>query len=139
MSQESSGDRPTDQDRSVAQLVSDLSEQTSRLVRDEIKLATVELQEKGKRFGTGAGLAGTAGIIALLGVATLVAAAVLGLATVMPSWAAALVVGGGLLVVAGVAAATGIGQVKKATPPVPAEAVASVQKDVEVVKEHVRS
>ena len=128
----------TTADRSIGQLIGDLSEQLSRLVRDEIRLATSELQQKGKRFGTGAGLAGAAGFLALLGVATLVAAAVLGLATVMAGWAAALVVAAALFVIAAVAGLLGKNRIQQATPPVPEEAVARVQQDVNVVKESAR-
>ncbi|MDI5980785.1 phage holin family protein [Amycolatopsis magusensis] len=129
----------TQDDRSVSQLVGDASEQLSRLVRDEMRLATAELQQKGKRLGTGAGLAGAAGFIAVVAVLVLVAAAVLGLAVVLPGWAAALIVAGVLLVVAGIAALAGRSQLKRGTPPVPEEAVASVQADVKVLKESVHS
>ncbi|GAB2771439.1 phage holin family protein [Amycolatopsis magusensis] len=129
----------TQDDRSVSQLVGDASEQLSRLVRDEMRLATAELQQKGKRLGTGAGLAGAAGFIAVVAVLVLVAAAVLGLAVVLPGWAAALIVAGALLVVAGIAALAGRSQLKRGTPPVPEEAVASVQADVKVLKESVHS
>ncbi|UJW29099.1 phage holin family protein [Saccharothrix sp. AJ9571] len=129
----------TQDDRSVSQLVGDASEQLSRLVRDEMRLATAELQQKGKRLGTGAGLAGAAGFVAMVAVLVLVAAAVLGLAVVLPGWAAALIVAGVLLVVAGIAALAGRSQLKRGTPPVPEEAVASVQADVKVLKESVHS
>ncbi|MEV6909198.1 phage holin family protein [Amycolatopsis sp. NPDC051071] len=55
------------QDRSAAQLISDASEQLSRLVRDEMRLAVAEVQQKGKRVGVGAGLFGVAGVLALVG------------------------------------------------------------------------
>ncbi|MBK1786283.1 phage holin family protein [Prauserella cavernicola] len=125
-------------DRSVAQLVSDLSEQTSRLVRDELTLAVAELQHKGKRLGMGAGLAGGAAVVAWFGAGALVAAAVLALALVLPGWAAALIVGGVLLLVAGVLGLTGKKQVQSATPPMPTEATESVRRDVETVKARVR-
>ena len=47
-------------DRSAGDLVKDLSEQVSRLVRDELKLAQVEMTAKGKRAGAGAGMLGPA-------------------------------------------------------------------------------
>ncbi|NIJ13394.1 hypothetical protein FHU38_003738 [Saccharomonospora amisosensis] len=125
-------------ERSVAQLVTDLSEQTSRLVRDEMKLAMAELQSKGKRLGVGAGLAGAAGVIAFFGAGTMLAAAVLALALVLPAWAAALVIGGGLLLLAGLIGLIGKGQVRRASPPVPREAVDSVRKDIDTVRERFR-
>lgn len=125
-------------ERSVAQLVTDLSEQTSRLVRDELKLAMAEMQSKGKRFGVGAGLAGAAGVVAFFGAGTLLAAAVLALALVLPAWAAALVIGGGLVLLAGLFGLIGRSQVRRATPPLPREAVDSVRKDIDTVKERLR-
>ncbi|WP_158890460.1 phage holin family protein [Amycolatopsis anabasis] len=126
------------EERSVAQLVSDLSEQLNRLVRDEMRLAVLELRAKGKRIGLGAGLAGLAGVLALFGGGALVATLILALALVLPAWAAALIVGGGLLLLAGLLALIGGKQVRNATPPVPGEAVTGMREDVEVLKENVR-
>jgi len=120
---------------SIAQLVTQLSEQTTRLVRDEIKLATVELQEKGKRAGIGAGLFGGAGAAAFYGGGALTACAILLLDLVLPAWAAALIVAVVLFVIAGILGLVGKGQVKKATPPLPEQAIGSVKRDVQVVKE----
>lgn len=120
---------------SIAELVNQLSEQTSRLVRDEIKLATVELQQKGKRAGIGAGLFGGAGAAAFFGAGALTACAILLLDLVLPAWAAALVVAVVLFVIAGILALVGKGQVQKATPPLPEQAIGSVKQDVETVKE----
>jgi uncharacterized membrane protein YqjE len=139
MTQNVSGVSDTKRDRSISQLVSDVSEQLSRLVRDEMRLATAELQQKGKRLGASARLAGIAGVLALLGAMSFVAAAILALAGVMPHWAAALVVGGALVVVGGLAALIGRGQFKRAVPPVPEEAAASLQEDIKVLKERARS
>jgi Putative Actinobacterial Holin-X, holin superfamily III len=61
-------------DRSAGDLVKDLSEQVSRLVRDELKLAQVEMTAKGKRAGAGAGLLGGGGLLAWYGAACLLAA-----------------------------------------------------------------
>jgi hypothetical protein len=54
-------------DRSVRELVQQLSNQTAALVRKEIRLAQLELQEKGKRAGLGAGMFGGSGLVALYG------------------------------------------------------------------------
>jgi uncharacterized membrane protein YqjE len=119
-------------------LVNDLSEQVSRLVRDELRLARLELARKGKRAGFGAGLFGAAGMAAFFGGATLVVTVILLLALVMPAWAAAALVAGVLFVVAAVLGLIGKNQVKQATPPVPEEAIASVKADIDVVKERAR-
>lgn len=126
------------EDRTTAQLVTDMSAQVSRLIRDEMRLATEEMRSKGKHAGIGAGLAGAAGVTALLGVATLIACVVLALALVLPAWAAALIVGATLLIVASLMALMGRAQLKRATPPVPGEAMSGLERDVETVKEGTR-
>jgi uncharacterized membrane protein YqjE len=125
-------------DRSIGDLVQQLSQQTATLVRDEMRLAQVELQEKGKRAGIGAGMFGGAGLVALYGVGALIAAAILVIGTAVEPWLAAVIVGVVLLAVAGVLALTGKKQVEQATPPKPQRAMDSVQKDVEHVKESAR-
>ncbi|MGI8880613.1 MAG: phage holin family protein, partial [Jatrophihabitans sp.] len=125
---------PSDREPSLGELVSQLSEQTSRLVRDELRLAQAEMTAKGKKAGIGAALFGGAGLMALYGVACLVAAAILALAGPVPDWAAALIVGGVLLAVGGVAALIGKRDVSQATPPVPAEAVAGLKQDLHTLK-----
>ncbi|MBB4703259.1 phage holin family protein [Sphaerisporangium siamense] len=120
---------------STAELIKHLSEDVSRLVRDEIRLATMELGRKGKRAGLGAGLFGGAGVMALYGGGALVATAILALALVLPGWLAALIVGVALLIVAALMALMGKEQVSRATPPLPEEAIQSLKADVDVVKE----
>ena len=122
-------------DASAGELVKNLTEQVSRLIRDELKLAEFEMTSKAKRMGRGAGMFGGSGLMALYGIGCLLAAAIIGLASVLPAWAAALIVGGALLVIAGVAALLGKSQVSKAAPPVPEQTVQSVKADVEEVKE----
>ncbi|WP_424187410.1 phage holin family protein [Actinokineospora sp. G85] len=120
---------------STGELVGRLSEQVSRLVRDELELATIELKEKGKQAGVGAALGGSAGVVAWFGVAALVIAAIAGLALVLPAWAAALIVAGALFVLAAVLGLIAVKKVKNATPPIPEQAISSTRRDVEVVKE----
>lgn len=120
---------------STGQLVTQLTEQISRLVRDEARLAQAEVTQKAKRLGIGAGLFGGAGLFAFLGLAVLVATAVLALDLVLPAWLAALVVAVVLLAVAGVLALVGKKDVEKAVPPVPTEAIAGVQADIATVKQ----
>ncbi|GII65481.1 membrane protein [Sphaerisporangium krabiense] len=120
---------------STAELIKHLSEDVSRLVRDEIRLATMELSRKGKRAGLGAGLFGGAGVMALYGGGALVATVILALALVLPAWLAALIVGVALLIVAALMALVGKEQVSRATPPLPEEAIRSMKADVDVLKE----
>ena len=86
-------------DRPLPELMKTLADQTATLVRQEIDLAKAEVSEKGKKAGLGAGMFGGAGVIGFLALAALTAAAILGLATALPDWLAALIVG---LVVIGI-------------------------------------
>jgi dipeptide/tripeptide permease len=78
---------------------------------------------------------GGSGLLALYGIGCLLAAAIVGLAGVVPGWAAALIVGGALLIIAGIAALLGRSQFGQATPAVPEQTVQSVKADVEEIKE----
>ena len=119
----------------IGELVSRLSQQVSQLVRDELQLALAELKQKGKHAGIGAGLTGAAGLISLFGLGALLVAVIAALALVLPVWAAALIVGAALLALAGVLALAGMRQVKRATPPMPEQAMASTKRDIQTVKE----
>lgn len=121
--------------RSAAELVKQVTEQATLLVREELKLAQLEMTRKGKQAGRGAGLLGGGGLIALYGVACLIACAILGLSHVIQPWLAALAVGIVLLAVAGIAALMGKGRLSRATPPMPEEAVSSIKSDVAEIKE----
>jgi len=122
-------------ERSLSELLQNASQQTAKLVRQEIRLGQLELQEKGKRAGMGAGLFGGAGIVALYGVGAVLAAVIMLLATAMDAWLAGLIVGVVLLLVAGVLALTGKKQVDRATPPAPEQAIESTKRDIDEVKE----
>ena len=125
-------------DLSTAELVTRATQQLSTLVRDELALAKAELAQKGKRVGVGAGLFGGAGALSVYALGLLLTAGVLGLAIVWTAWLAALAVGGGALVIAGILAIVGRGQITRAMPPVPSEAAQSVAADVETVSAAIR-
>jgi Putative Actinobacterial Holin-X, holin superfamily III len=131
--------RETEGDRPLGELVQDLSRQTSTLIRQEMRLAQAELTEKGRHAGKGAGMFGGAGLVALYGVGALVAAAILGLATVIEPWIAAAAIGAGLLLIAGILALTGKKELDEAGPPRPEQTLDSVHEDVETVKARARS
>jgi Putative Actinobacterial Holin-X, holin superfamily III len=124
----------TSRDASLGELVSTMSEQLSRLMRDELRLAQAEMTAKAKKAGIGAGLFGGAGLLALYALGCFVAAAILGLAGPVPDWLAALIVGAALFVVVGIAALVGKKEVSAASPPVPTEAIDGVRTDVETLK-----
>jgi uncharacterized membrane protein YqjE len=124
------------QQPSVGELVSQLSEQASTLVRDELRLAQVELSRKARYAGMGAGLVGAAAVLAGLGAVALVAAAIFGLALdlALPAWLAALLVGAALLGLAGACAIFGKREIAEALPPVPQEALSEVKADLRLLK-----
>jgi hypothetical protein len=123
---------------STADLVKQLSEQASRLLRQELRLAQLELSQKGKRAGIGAGLFGSGGLLAAYGLAAVFAGLALLLALAVPAWAAALILGGVLLAAAGTLALLGRRLVRGATPALPTQTVGSVKADVAMVRERVR-
>jgi uncharacterized membrane protein YqjE len=122
----------------IGELVQRLSQQTATLVREEMQLAQVELKEKGKRAGVGAGLAGAAGVLALYGLGAIIAAVIAALSLFLPVWAAALIVAILIFIVAGVLGLLGKNQIQRATPPVPENTVESVKRDVATVQERIK-
>jgi uncharacterized membrane protein YqjE len=122
------------EEQSTAELLRQLSEQTTKLVRQEIDLAKAELTEKGKKAGIGAGMFGGAGALAFYAFGALTACLVLALATAVDGWLAALIVAVVYGAAAGVLALTGKQKVMEATPPVPEQAVDSTKEDVKWVK-----
>jgi uncharacterized membrane protein YqjE len=124
-------------DASVAELVRQLSEQTTRLVRDEVELAKAELERKAKHAGVGAGMFGGAGLFGLYALGALTATLILALSTAVAGWLAALIVTVAYAAIAGALALTGKGRVQRATPPVPEEAVESTKEDIEWTKKRI--
>lgn len=127
--------RPT-AEPSIGELMGQLSTQTSRLVRDELRLAQKEFQEAAKHAGIGAGLFSVAGLLAFFGFAAVVAAAVGALALVLPVWAAALIVAVLLFIAAGIAALVSKRQIDEVSPP--RQTTESVKTDIDELKGAVR-
>jgi len=121
-------------DPTIGELMSQLSSQVSRLIRDELRLAEREFQESAKHAGIGAGLFSVAGLLAFFGAATVIAAAVAALSLVLPVWAAALIVGAVLFIAAGVAALGGRSQAQAVTPAAP-RTVETVKADIQEIKD----
>ena len=126
---------PDPANASTGELIGQLTEQLSTLVRNEARLAQAEVTQKAKKLGVGAGLFGGAGLMGFFGLAVLISAAVLALAEVLPAWLAALIVAVVLFAVAGVLALVGKKDVAQASPPIPTQAIAGVQADVATVKQ----
>jgi Putative Actinobacterial Holin-X, holin superfamily III len=126
-------------DRPVGELMRELSDQTTTLVRKEIELAKAELSVKGKRAGAGAGMFGGAGTLGFYAVGALTATLILALATALAAWLAALIVTVVYAATAGVLALQGKNKVQAATPPVPEQAVDSTKEDMSWIKTRAKS
>jgi membrane protein len=126
---------PPEREASTGEFVKQLSEQVSTLVRDELKMARLELAHKGKFAGFGIGLDGASGLVALYAIACLLAAAIIAIAGEIRPWLAALIIGLVLLAVSAVAALMGRSRMGRATPPMPEQAVEGTKADVGEVKE----
>jgi uncharacterized membrane protein YqjE len=134
----SSAQSPPERSASTGELVKQLSEQVSLLVREELKMARLELTRKGRFAGLGVGMYGASGLVALYAIACLLAAAIIAIAGEIRPWLAALIVGLALLVVSAVAALMGRSRMRRATPPVPEQAVEGAKADVGEVKERMQ-
>jgi len=104
------------------------------LIGGEMQLARAELTSKFKTAGKGAGLLGAAGVVAIFGALAFTAAIILALATIMPPWAAAMLVALVYLAIAGILALSGRNQVQAATPFVPEQTVRTVTDVVQRVQ-----
>lgn len=124
---------------STGELIKQLSEQTSTLVRQELDLAKAELTQKGKTAGVGAGMLGGAGVTGMLALGALTATLILLLAEAMDAWVAALIVTAIWAGAAGILALAGRDRVKEGMPPAPEQTVESVKEDVQWAKTRARS
>ena len=126
-------------DRSLGELLKQLSQETTRLVHQELELAKAELTQKGKQAGAGAGLFGGAGALGLAALGALTACFILALNAAMAAWLAALLVAVVYGIVAFVLVKQGQAKIKRATPPVPEQTIETVKEDVEWAKTQMRS
>jgi hypothetical protein len=125
-------------ERSLGELVKQLSEQSAELARREVELAKAEMAIKARRLGVGAGAFGGAGLIGLFAAGALTAAFIMALATAVDGWLAALIVAAVYAAIAGAMALIGKRQVEEGTPPIPEQAVESSQADLEEAKRRVQ-
>ena len=123
----------------TGELLKELSEHTTTLVRQEIELAKAELGEKGKQAGLGAGMFGGAGLFGLFALAALTTCIIVALDSAMPLWLAALIVAVVYGAIGAVLALQGRNKVQQAGPPVPEQATESVKEDVQWAKTQAKS
>src|SRR3954454_14632443 len=126
-------------ERPLGDLVKQLAEQTSTLVRQEVELAKAEAAQKGQVAGKGAGLIGAGAVIGLLAAGALTAFLIMLLDGALANWLSALIVAVVFGAIAGVLALRGRDKVQEATPPVPEQTVETVKEDVQWAKTRTRS
>ncbi|MEC5182060.1 phage holin family protein [Arthrobacter sp. CG_A4] len=106
-----------------------------RQLNDEIAFAKIELKRKGIQVGVAAAFLAVAVVFVSFLVVGLIVAAIMGLATIMPAWLAALLVCGVFLLIALIAGLLGVGKFKKAMPLVPQETIRGLKYDLGIAKE----
>jgi len=129
--------RETDS-QGVGAAVKQVAEHTSSIVRLELELAALELKRKVVSLGLGIGFALGAALMLLFMVAFVYAAIGAALATVMPTWAALLVVAGILFLQVGLLGFLALNRIKKGTPPVPEQAIREAKLTTEALKSNGR-
>ncbi len=127
-------DVPRLADRAIPELLRQLSADTAMLVRQEMQLARAELADKGKKAGLSAGLFGGSAMFGLAAFGALTLSLIAVLASVLPAWAAALIVGVSYGVIAAVMALVGRASLKKVGTPIPERTLRSVKDDVSKVR-----
>lgn len=127
-------DREDPRTRSLARLLADLPRLVVDLLKAELAHLKAEFAEKAKYAGVGIGLFAGAGVLVFYALGVLIAAAILGLAVVLSPWAAALIVFGGLIVIAVVLALIGVSSFKRMNGVAPSETIAGVKEDTDALK-----
>ena len=125
---------PADDPRSFMQLIRDLPGIGLELLRAEFERFKREMSRKAKNIGIGSLLFMAAGGTGLFVLGALVLAAVYALSMVVPTWAAALIVSGGLLVVTIILVLAGLDQFKKSQGMMPTETMDGIVEDAHAVK-----
>ena len=118
----------------MGELLKQLADESSTLVRQELELAKAELREKAKTAGAGIGMWLVAGVVGLAAVGALTAFFILALGGALPDWAAALIVAGAYAAIAGALFYLGKQRVVDAGPPVPEQTIDTLKEDVEWAK-----
>jgi membrane protein implicated in regulation of membrane protease activity len=115
----------------AAKLVAD---KVSAIIRLELALAAAELKKKVAALGLGIALLVGAALFGLFALGFGLAAAAAGIATALPTWAALLIVFGGLMGLATLLGLLGIGRISRGTPPVPEQAITEAKLTTEALK-----
>jgi len=132
-------DAPREADRPFPELLRELGDELTTLVRDEIALAKVEIVEKSRDVGKAAPMFGAGALFGLGAFIAFTVCLIALIALAMPTWAAALIVTILYGAVAAVAALNGKKKLQAAAPPVPTQTVQTVKDDIEWAKTRAKS
>lgn len=122
--------------RPLGELFSELAAETGTLLKKEVALVKVEMRNKASKAGHASAIIAAGGGVAALGAMTLTAAIVLLLATVLPAWLAATLVGIVVATIGGIVLAAGI-KALKGIDAAPRETMLTLQQDKNWLKEQV--
>lgn len=124
------------QERSLGELFSELSQETSTLIRQEVQLAKAEVTRKATKAGKEVAFMAAGGFVAYAGFLALIAAAIFGVAEFLPLWLSALLIG---VIVAGVGyllLQKGMNGLKEINP-APRRTIETLKEDKEWLKQQV--
>jgi drug/metabolite transporter (DMT)-like permease len=120
---------PPQDNRSLAELLAELSSETGRLVRKEVELATTEMTAKARVAGAHVGMAAAGGALLHAGLLVILAAIVIGLAQLgVTPWLSALIVAVATMAIGYVLVNKGVSALR-GTSVVPTQAIDSLKED----------
>jgi putative superfamily III holin-X len=130
---------PEGDTRSLGELFSELANETTTLIRQEVALAKTEFRQKAVNAGKDIGFIVVGGLLAYAGLLALIATVIIAIALALPWWLSALIVGVVVTGVGGMLAMKGISDLKQGEGnPVPQQTIQTLQDDVRWAKEQAK-
>jgi uncharacterized membrane protein YqjE len=124
-------------DRSFSDVLQSIVRNVQEIVRSEVRLAKTEIREEAVKAKTALLFLGAGAVSAIFAILFLLVTIVYALTLIMPSWAAALIVGVGLALTASMMLKAGIRRFKQIHP-TPERTVESIKENVVWAKQHTR-
>jgi uncharacterized membrane protein YqjE len=124
-------------DRSIAEVLQDILRNVQEIIRSEVRLAKTEAREEISKAKSAGLLVGAGVMCGAFATFFLLLTIVYALATVLPYWAAALIVTTVLAIIAAVVLSAGLKQFKRVNP-VPDKTIESVKENVEWAKQQTK-
>jgi hypothetical protein len=124
------------EERSIGELFSELANETSTLIRQEVALAQVEITQKASTAGKNVGYLAVGGFVGYAGLLAIIAGVIMGLSYFIPAWLAAIIVGAIIAVVSYVLVSSALSALKNMDVK-PTETVESIKEDARWLKNQV--